>query len=83
MICLVNKCPVSSFLQLGNISSIAVVTVTLPGNRVGSIYGTLAAETTNTTFLFGMCSKILCIFPEEGRKKLDGKKGLFFASSSS
>jgi hypothetical protein len=48
----VNKCPVSSFLQLGNISSIAVVTVTLPGNRVRSIYGTLAAETTNTTFLF-------------------------------
>ncbi|KAH8966354.1 hypothetical protein BDL97_03G020900 [Sphagnum fallax] len=37
---------------LGNISSIAVVTVTLPGNRVRSIYGTLAAETTNTTFLF-------------------------------
>lgn len=78
-----NKCPVSSFLQLGNISSIAVVTVALPGNRVQSIYGTLAAETTNTTFLFGMCSKILCNFPEEGRKKLEGEKGLFFASSLS
>ncbi|CAK9863574.1 unnamed protein product [Sphagnum jensenii] len=37
---------------LGNTSNPAVVTVSLPGNRVQSVYGALIAETTNTTFLF-------------------------------
>lgn len=70
--------PMLCFLQLGNTSNPAVVTVSLPGNRVQSIYGALVAETTNTTLLFGTCSKLLCvIFMKKDDKKPREGKGFF------
>ncbi len=72
------SCPMLCFLQLGNTSNPAVVTVSLPGNRVRSVYGALVAETTNTTFLFGACSKLLCvIFMKKDDKKPREGKGFF------
>lgn len=70
--------PMLCFLQLGNTSHPAVVTVSLPGNKVQSVYGALIAETTNTTFLFGTCSKLLCvIFMKKDDKKPREGKGFF------